>query len=254
MEKKRNPFLRLSLLFLTSVALFTAGWLMKPFPLFLFAGLAPLFALADENSWSTNELALLALTVAFFAARLFRSEFLVWSIAQGIAATLPFVGYGYLRKNLRLPIGKGSIIIFWLGMEYLLLKLPLRESAVFLADGLQQSPVWLRWNHDTGYLGASAWILVCNFVLYLACSAADTRGRIVYSVLTMVVLAGPIVASYRMALNPLTRADMMAVYRHQPVLDTTYYYRGEVVPRLSAIVSGVLLAMTFLYPKTQKST
>ena len=63
MAKNRN--LSPALLFTISTALLCAGWLMKSFPVFIFAGLAPLFALNDQvrnevRVWNRAELILIA--------------------------------------------------------------------------------------------------------------------------------------------------------------------------------------------------
>ena len=48
-----------------------------------------------------------------------------------------------------------------------MLKLQWPKQTIFLADAFQIPSYWTRWNHETGYLGASAWILLANWILYV---------------------------------------------------------------------------------------
>ena len=128
---------------------------MKSFPILIFVALAPFFAIADqgkegEKFWNLSELILIGLTISFFAAHLFEIQFLVAAISQSIAFTLAFIGYAFAYQSLGSRLGKFTIIIFWLGIEYVLLKMPFRNQTIFLADAVQLQPTWQRWNIHTG--------------------------------------------------------------------------------------------------------
>ena len=111
---------------------------MGQFPVLIFAGMAPIFALTDhaENSffWNKLELAGTALFVGYFGAHLFRATGLVPSILQAIGVTITIAAYSYTRQALGPRIGKLPLILFFLAAEYLALKLYTGESAIFLAD------------------------------------------------------------------------------------------------------------------------
>src|SRR6186713_2679064 len=123
-ENKLNPFI----LFLIATLLLTASWLMKSFPIFIFAGFAPLFALTDqikkeEVFWESFEWILMALCISFFAAHFFSIHQLTAVFIQAIAFTLSFIAYKFAKQNLGDRLGKLPILFFWLGLEYIFLKL-----------------------------------------------------------------------------------------------------------------------------------
>src|SRR5690349_21015719 len=115
------------ILCLASALLLSGGWLMASFPIFIFFGLAPLFALTDraDNTagiWEKMEWVLIALTVAFLAVRTFDFSFTASSILYAIVFTLPFIGQVWVKQVLGNKAGKITILLFWLAIEYVLLK------------------------------------------------------------------------------------------------------------------------------------
>src|SRR6478609_4362406 len=169
MAKKNNPYL----LFVISTTLLSASWLMKSFPLLIFTGIAPLFAITDQvnpkkSFWNFFELILLALSISLFASYLFDTKYIVPVLVQSIVFTCSFVAYSFARQNIGEWLGKYCILIFWLAFEYIFLKLSWPTPTLFLADALLLKVEWLRWTHYTGYLGITVWILVTNLVLYYA--------------------------------------------------------------------------------------
>src|SRR6187551_3353733 len=125
-------------LFFIATALLIAAWLMKSFPVLIFVALSPLFALSDksrseENFWTYAELILVALTVALMAGHLFQFDHLISVLIQAIGFTLAFVGYSFARQSLGPRVVKFTIIIFWLGIEYIFLKLQWPGDRLFLA-------------------------------------------------------------------------------------------------------------------------
>src|SRR6478609_4332336 len=169
MAKKSNPYL----LFVASTCLLSAGWLMKSFPLLIFTGIAPLFAITDQvnpkrSFWNFFELILLAFSISWFASYLFDTKHLVPVFIQSIVFTCCFVAQSYVKENIGAWMGKIFVLIFWLGFEYLFLKLSWPNPTLFLGDALHLKVDWYRWNSHTGYLSTTAWILLCNLVLYYA--------------------------------------------------------------------------------------
>ena len=49
MAKKSNSIISPWILFAAGTILFTSGWLMKSFPLLIFVGIAPFFAIVDQG-------------------------------------------------------------------------------------------------------------------------------------------------------------------------------------------------------------
>jgi apolipoprotein N-acyltransferase len=257
MAKKSNSLLSPRVLFAAGTLLFTAGWLMKSFPLLIFVGLAPFLAIVDqgkedERFWNLSELILVGLTISFFAAHVFQFQFLVVAISQSIALTLAFVGYAFAYQSLGSRLGKFTIIIFWLGIEYVLLKTPFRNQIIFLSDSLQLQPTWQRWNIYTGYLGSTLWILLTNLFIYLSLLKTEKINRILVG-LSILCVAGPIIFSVMSEELSITRLNMLNLYDGDvKMLSKEYMERGELIPRTAAWVSGLIILLSLVKNKTKK--
>lgn len=247
---KINPYL----LFIIAAVLMSAGFLMGPFPVLIFAGVAPLFAIADhadgEHFWNKLELVGVALAIALFSAHFFRMETLVGSILQAIALTIGFAAFGYTRQALGARLGKLPLIFFILTIEYLMLKGRLGSSVVFLADSIQLKPQWIRWTQETGYLGVSFWILVSNLLLYLAIFRGTIS--IPFLVMFVVVVAGPIIYSYTLESEVVKRQDMVQAYTTGRGDSGYYFLNAEWIPRTATWVSALILLFAFVKSYTKK--
>ena len=244
-------------LFLASCLLMTGGWLMASFPIFIFLGLAPLFALTDRATsttsvWEKMEWVLLALSFSFLASRLFDLSHLVASIAFGILFTLPFIGYVWVKQTLGPQVGKISIVLFWLALEYILLKV-YAPNSIFLADALRLQPVWTLWNLHTGYLGASLWILIANLMVYYA-FLSQNPFRWHWILLALIFIVTPFFSSYFLESAPITRNDMLNLYsENSTTTNVMYLARGEFVVRTAAWVSTLILLFTLIKSQTTKA-
>lgn len=248
-----NPWGLLAL----SSALLVAGWLMKSFPILIFVGVAPLFAISDhantsKNPWNRFELILLAQAVALFTANLFDFHLLALVLAQAIILTLTFVGYSFAYQNLGSRLGKFTIIFFWLGVEYFFLALPWKEQTIFLADALSLYESWTKWTHYVGYLGVSLWILVVNLVFYL--SFFQTKSfRVYLFILAIILIILPPLLSYQLETLGVNRLQMISFYSHESnILDAQNLRQGEVVAKTSAWVSVLVVLLSFVKYQTQK--
>jgi hypothetical protein len=246
-----NPYL----LFVAAGILMSAGFLMGLFPVLIFAGVAPLFAIADyadgEHFWNKLELAGIALAIALFAAHDLQFELLVPSLLQAILFTLGFAAYTYTKKNLGPALGKLPLILFILALEYLVLKTGFGSSSVFFADAMQFKPEWLRWTSYTGYLGVSFWILASNLLLYMAV----LRGPVSPLFITMFLVAviAPIAYSYTLDLEVVNKQDMLKAYTGKlEIQQGDYFKNSEWVPRTAAWVSALILLFTFVKSYTRK--
>jgi hypothetical protein len=255
MAKKNNTTLKPWLLFLISATLLSAGWLVKSFPISVFFGIAPLFAIADQakegdDFWVHIEFILLALVVCFFSANTFNSSHLIEALLHAILLSLAFLGYSFSYQSLGSRLGKFTIIFFWLALEYLLLKLPWREQSIFLADGVQFKTEWLRWNSKTGYLGASLWILCTNLLVYIA----FLKGKVnwYFAALSIICLVGPLIYSYSISVVGISRGEMISLYSIDRMEASSYFKRGELVARTAAWISVLILLMALVRNKTKK--
>ncbi len=247
-----NPFILLG----ASVFLLAGGWLMKSFPIFLLFGYAPLFALTDRISdkkpfWNQFEYILVALCLSLFAAHQLRSDSIMNSIIEGIALTLPFIAYGFVRQSLGNRTGKFTIIFFWLAAEYVFLKTPWRENLVFLGDGLILFPHQMNFTCYTGYLGISLWILISNLLIYLTI-IKEKAINYIFLILASVLIAAPLVFSLMNESEPITRESMLQLYGQSTVEVGAYQLKGEWTGRTAAWVSVLILLLSLVKNKIQK--
>ncbi len=259
MVKKNSPFFQqVWMLFATATLLLSAGWLMKSFPILIFVGISPLFAISDiakdkKSPWNHLELILLCLVVSLFCASFFNSTQLIIILAQAILMALAFAGYSFAYQNLGSRLGKFTIIFLWLGLEYLMLKLPWRNDFYFLADSLALKTDWWRWTNELGYLAISLWVLVTNLIFYLAIYKSPAINWF-FIVLTILFVAGPIIYSiYNLDHAGINRGQMVALYNGEGInLSNNYQNRGELITRSSTWVSILIILLAFVKNKIKK--
>lgn len=252
---EHSPF-NTNFLFIAASVLLTAGWLMKSFPVLIFVGMAPLFAITDKTSdsekfWQYAELILIALTISFLAGHIFDFGQLIATLVQSIVLTLAFVGYAFCRQALGHRVSKITIVFFWLCFEYIFLKLNQGDHLLFLADALLLKSGWLKWTYYTGYLGATGWILSCNLLFY---AAVLRTGKLKWFWMTLFIgaLAGPIVFSSVTDKNPVSRLDMIQFYQPGGVSEFLYGTRGEYIPRTAAWISLLIFTFALIKNGTKK--
>jgi hypothetical protein len=254
MARRKNNKVNPYVLSLMGSALLAAGFLMGPFPVLIFAGLAPLFALVDyaegDFFWNKLELVAVALFVGFFGAHAFSSQ-LVPAIFQAIGVTLGFAAFTFTRQALGARLGRMPLIFFLLALEYVALKTGLGSAAVFLADALRFKADWVRWTAETGYLGISLWILMANHVLYVALFRAGIS--IGWLVVFLIVVCGPIIYSFSLSGPGIDREMMLMAYRPgQGEMAGEYSVGGEWVSRTAAWISALVLVFAFVKSYIQK--
>jgi len=259
MAKKNNTtHISVWILFAAATLLLSAGWLMKSFPVLIFIGIAPLFAISDiakdkETPWNHLELILLSLAVSLFCASFLDTSQLIVVLAQAIVLTLAFAGYAFSYQSLGSRLGKFTIIFFWLGLEYLMLKIHWRSDVYFLADSLELQSSWWKWNAEIGYLGISIWVLVVNLIFYLAFLKSSAINWYLV-VLAVLLVAGPVVYSIVYLNEPgLNREQMTALYSDgTEAISKNYKDRGELIARTAAWVSVLVILLAFVKNKIKK--
>lgn len=253
-EKKLYP---IWLLFLMASILISAGWLMKSLPLLIFIGYAPLFAISDhakdrESPWNHLEVILLIMIIALLSAHIFNFEFIILILAQSIILTMVFAGYAFTYQSLGSRISIFTVVIFWLALEYLMLKLPWREQFIFLADALIIHPDWSNWNIKTGYLTNSLWILLVNLFFYLALFKKNQVNWYLAAAASLLIML-PIGYSYWIEKdNGLLRVEMIRLYNNSSEEDNDYSKHGELIGRTAAWLSILILLLSLVKNKIKK--
>jgi hypothetical protein len=255
MGKKNTNTIAPWILFLICASLLCSGWLMRPFPIFIFLGIAPLFAITDQLKhnnafWINIEFILLALVTNFFAAHHFAPNQLVISLAQAIVMTVSFLGYSFAHQQLGNRLSKFTILFFWLGLEYLLLKLPWRSQMVFLADSMELLPKFTAWTYYTGYLGISLWILLAGMAVYMAVFRTGINAY--WMAASVVVLLAPAIYSQYLSHHSVNHSQMIALYETGQATSNRYVKEGELVSRTAAWISVVILLLALVKSKIKK--
>ena len=228
---------------------------MKPFPIFMFIGLVPFFAILDhslesENFWENTELILLGMAIFLFTAFSLEMASLVKVGFLAIVFTLPFLGFAYLRENFGSRTGKFMVIILWLACEYAMLKLQWPKQTIFLADAFQIPSNWTCWNHETGYLGASAWILTANWILYVGVLRKEINWFFI--VIGLLIVVVPIGYSFSLDVKPILRKDMIELYRDNTIQDAAFLVKGELVARTCAWLSILIVLFAVVKSRVTK--
>jgi apolipoprotein N-acyltransferase len=256
-KKNSLNFKHVWVLFAIATIFSSAGWLMKSFPVLIFIGIAPLFAISDlakekPSPWNHLEIILLCLAISLFTASVFNTSQLILVLVQAILVTLAFAGYSFAYQNLGNRTGKFTIIFFWLGLEYLMLKLPWRDNFYFLADTLSLQNEWWKWNTEFGFLGISLWILVVNLFFFLGLFKSPSINWI-YMILAVVSISGPIIYSvYYLNVPGINREQMISLYNGVTAASANYTERGELITRSSAWVSVLILLLALVKNKVKK--
>lgn len=256
MEKRKTDLPSWTLA-LSAAILLTGGWLMPSFPLLLFVGFAPLLALAEPRDkvgrslFEKMEWVLLALAASLLAVAYVNDSSVVKALAFAIVYTLAFVAHAWVRDVLGVRTGNITLVLFWLALEYLMLKF-IPSRGFFLADALQWQPDWTRWNVHTGYLGSSMWVWLFNLCVY-AFLWQDKGLKWPWAVAALTLLGGPVIYSFSLSPSPITREVMINFYQDKvTAADVTYLARGEWVVRTAAWLSVLTLLFTFVRQQTRK--
>lgn len=259
MAKKNNRiFQNVWFLFATATLLISAGWLMMSFPILIFIGMAPLFAISDlakdkTSPWNHLEVILLSFAVALFCGSLFNTSQLILIIAQAILLTLTFAGYSFAYHSLGNRLGKFTIIFLWLGLEYLMLKLPWKNDFLFLADALKLKSDWWKWNNEIGYLSISLWILVVNLFFFMAFFKSASINWFLVALAILLVVVPIIYSTYYLDNPGINREQMIALYNgNEGNFSKNYKDRGELITRSSAWVSILIVLLAVVKNKVKK--
>lgn len=252
----KNKTLSPLLLATASTVLLTGGWLMSFFPLLIFLGLAPLFAIVERvdargQVLEKMEYILVAFSISLGTFAFLRGQSIAFALVASISCTIVFAGFSWVRQTLGNRTGTITIIIFWLAMEYLFLKV-YPERSFFLADSLLLPGGWVKWTAYTGYLGSSLWILVVNWCLYQGL-LRENGLLLAWIVAGIIAWIGPLVSSYFLTTSPIVRQDMVNLYSALPAhTDVVYLARGEWVVRSSAWLTALILLFTLVRRQTRK--
>ena len=260
-EKKSSGLLQNQwLLFLLATALLSAAYWFEAWPLLAFVALIPCFAFTDhpkatEKIWEIAEFLLFAFGIALYFGYALDLKFIFPIVGLAALYTLPFILFILSRMASGPLTGHFILIFFWLASEYMLLKLLAffqwtpGAHPVFLADLFLGRPEWLNWNSQTGYLAASAWILMANWLGYRLVSRPF---HWIHVIIYLVIVVGPLASSFWLTAEPITRTEMFSLYASDSKGESGYAMHGEWIGRTAAWVSALVLLFSVIRNKTKK--
>ncbi|MEM9390107.1 MAG: hypothetical protein AAGA02_06510 [Bacteroidota bacterium] len=176
-------------------------------------------------------------------------------IIYSIGITLACSAYlltTYFSKN---KLGVFTLLLFWLGFDYLILKVLPTASNAFLSTFFDGYKI-VGWSRKTGYFGITAWIIIANILFYYVFLWRDALLKnkirwlsLIYSILLIVI---PVAIGLFIApeLTPVTLAELNTVYAgNSSVTDLNYSENGEWLGRTAAWVSIMILVYAVIKGK-----
>lgn len=196
--------------------------------------------------------------------------FFAWSttLPPGLYDVLRMVFYGFTltlavslffvtNKFSKNRLGIFTILLFWLGYDYLVLELYPQCSIFFLANIFNDMPL-VGWSRYTGFMGITAWILLANLLFYYVFFKDNAvfigKIRWISLVYTLILIFTPIMinAFFSESHSPITWQEMTDLYVRSVIPnDTLYAERGEWVGRTAAWVSVLILTYSLVKQKVK---
>ena len=142
-------------------------------PGFILLAVAPIIALREDrksDSLIDNIKYIFVIPIVIVMAHLIAATLQGFEInyalliIYGFATVLPFLLLEISENYAPNKWGVLMLVVYWIALEYLLLKINLELSNYYLANAL---PIhWVGWNVYTGFLGGTAFVLLGNVLLY----------------------------------------------------------------------------------------
>lgn len=177
----------------------------------------------------------------------------IYAIGLSLAVSL-YVITNSVSKN---RLGLFTILIFWLGFDYLILKTLPEASQVFISSYFDGSTA-VRWSRSTGNMGITVWILLSNLLMYYVFLWEDAvfknQMRWLSFSYSIILIAIPVVISlyFTSDQTPITLAEVQGVYAYDDkVVGANYKENGEWLGRTTAWVSVMIIVYTAVKRKVK---
>ena len=134
-----------------------------------------------------------------------------------------------LRRKVKDPtladaLSLGWFILTWLAWEHIYFNIELSWPWLCLGNSFAYNPEMVQWYEDCGAVGGSAWILLCNSIIYLWLTTRDRAWRRWYAIAAPVVVFIPIIYSEIRYATYKETDDPMEVVVVQPNIDPFHKY------------------------------
>jgi hypothetical protein len=261
-EKNKQPFAWA--LAIAAILLFQAGWWIPQFPVFLFFAWIPLLAIVPLLSQGSNSplvmwgagTMILALSFAGKALAIHEAQVLegLW---VGVLMGIIFLLYGFTQKYAKNRLGVFSLLIFWLGVEYLLISLAWVDLRLLLPYGFHQKESWIGWTYYLGWQGISLWVGMVGVLWYNALLAGGGilkgRLRLLRFVLPILLMLLPMVWVLP-EVEPITLEMVISrqAVTSAPQVGGKYAESGEFIGRTAFWIAIFMLLFALVKAKTQR--
>ncbi|MCK4289125.1 MAG: apolipoprotein N-acyltransferase [Bacteroidales bacterium] len=228
----------LILLSIFSGILFSIGWPVNGFPVFLFFSFVPLLYIEDficKNKKNFSIFSILFYSYpAFFVWNLLTTWW-IWNSTEtgAIMAILlnslfmaVFFNLYHITKRILYKNDQGYFILifYWITWEFLHLDWDLSWSWLNLGNGFASYTKWIQWYEFTGTFGGTFWILLVNIIIYKLLVELLTKNKslkkiiVLFSSLLLLIFL-PIIFSYIIYNNYEETKNPVSVVVVQPNID-----------------------------------
>lgn len=218
--------------------IFTLGWPVNGFPMFLFIAFIPFLFVEDylsKNKHDFHWASVFFLTYPGFL--LWNALDTYWIINSttvgGIAASflnaffmsIPFTLY-HISKRILYGSGKGYflLIFYWISWEFFHLDWDLSWPWLNLGNGFSGYYKWVQWYEYTGSFGGAFWIILVNILIYKLLNKIYKQRKLFRSqyyqiagILALIIF--PIILSFSIYYNYDEKSDPLDIVVIQPNLD-----------------------------------
>ncbi len=227
---------KLLLLSILSGLLFIPAWFEWGHGFVLIVAFIPLFVIEDFLDRNRKEFRSVKAFLYAFPAFLVWNAATTWWIFNATAVGMfiailtntvlmsaVFWVFHITKRQLGSKTGYFAFIIFWVTFEHFYFNAELSWPWLTLGHGFNFHTRFIQWYDSTGVLGGSLWILLCNVLLYASCKSYLARhksreftGNLV---LSLVVLAVPVIISFIRYYNYREETDPKEIVVLQPNID-----------------------------------
>jgi len=249
MEKNKASILLLVL----SIVFITLGRTFLP--ILTFIGIAPLLVLLTLDHKfkykSFDFLVLTGLVISHTICGLLDGQSIWLSLTYGTAVWVSTVIYLFTNKHSRNKIGMLTMVIYWMAIEYALLKISPAFAFLLIGTAFENSSM-IPWSAYSGITGVSCWVLIANILLYISLfkhgGILNGQVRWLSICYSIILIALPVIISFFITFDqqPLTGEVVYNLYSNKEVSVFPYANNGEVFGRTSAWVSVLILIYAFV--------
>jgi apolipoprotein N-acyltransferase len=173
--------IHLIILSMLSGVLFTIGWPVNGYPVFLFTAFIPLLIIEQyifENNKNFSRFAVFFYTYPAFLIWNIATTWWIWNstpvavlawILNAMFMSIVMNVFHFSRRTVYAG-GHGYIllIIYWITFEYIHINWNLTWPWLNLGHGFAVYNRWIQWYEFTGILGGTLWVLAVNILFYKA--------------------------------------------------------------------------------------